>query len=126
VNQEFTIFADFGKLEQVLLNLLMNSSHAIKKAKTDGRINHHFLAITARTPSVDKIQIIIEDSGCGISIQNLAKLFKPFFTTKQVGEGTGLGLTIVSQLVQEMQGSIWVESLENQGTRFFIEFKRHL
>lgn len=112
--------ADYGRLEQVVLNLIMNSIHAIRKAVANGRPRGHFVLIQLTPPSNGKVRLKIEDSGCGISSENMKKLFKPFFTTKDVGEGTGLGLAIVAQLVREMNGEIAVHSRVDQGTAFSI------
>ncbi|MCM2279727.1 MAG: ATP-binding protein [Oligoflexia bacterium] len=112
-------FGDFNRLQQVFLNLLMNSVYAIRKAIRDGRKEPHRLAIEASRRG-RKIAIEVRDTGCGISPEDLNKIFKPFFTTKDVGEGTGLGLAIVAQLLHEMKGEISVESTQNQGTAFTI------
>jgi two-component system NtrC family sensor kinase len=69
--------------------------------------------------------ITVEDSGVGISEKDLARIFDPFFTTKEVGMGTGLGLSIVYGIVQKHQGSITVESREQEGTRFIIRLPLH-
>ena len=111
--------ADFGRLEQIVLNLVMNSIHAIRKAIQDGRTNGHYMIFSA-TVRKSKIAIDITDSGCGIASENMKKLFRPFFTTKQVGEGTGLGLAIVAQLVREIGGEISVQSTPGEGTTFTL------
>lgn len=111
--------ADFGRLEQVLLNLVMNSIHAIRKAIQDGNAGPHSLRISAGARN-SKVAIEVSDSGCGISPENMKKLFKPFFTTKDVGQGTGLGLAIVAQIVRELRGEITVQSVPGQGATFAI------
>ncbi len=121
VPADYTIRADFARLEQVFLNLVMNSLHAIQKAKADGRSVGHALRIRAmKSGGTDRIEV--QDTGCGISPENLRRLFKPFFTTKDVGQGTGLGLAIVSQLLSEMDSRITVESEIDQGAVFIMEF----
>ena len=62
----------------------------------------------------------ISDTGCGIPTEHLSKLFTPFFTTKEVGEGTGLGLTVVHGIIQEHEGNVQVESKVDQGSTFKI------
>lgn len=128
IPQDLTIQGDFGRLEQVLLNLVMNSIHAIRKAKAAGRTEGHFLTLQAVPADPRDLSggavIRIQDSGCGISPENMKKLFKPFFTTKDVGEGTGLGLAIVAQLVREMNGEIYAQSSLNVGTTFSIALGR--
>lgn len=120
IPDEIKVRADFGRLEQVLLNLIMNSIHAIRKARSADRPSGHYLRIEAIPQPSGKTQIQVEDTGCGIAPENMKKLFKPFFTTKDVGEGTGLGLAIVAQLVTEMEGQIGAQSTLNQGTTFTI------
>ena len=66
----------------------------------------------------------IQDSGCGISQEHLRELFKPFFTTKESGRGTGLGLVMAGWLLQLWGGKISVESEENVGTRFKIQLPK--
>ncbi|HET8562661.1 MAG TPA: ATP-binding protein [Candidatus Binatia bacterium] len=111
---------DRQHIKQVLLNLLMNAMDAM--ADTGGRL-------TVRThrlmkPSGDEwVQVEVADTGSGISEANLEHIFDPFYTTKYRSgehEGTGLGLTIVHQIVQEHRGSIQVESVLGSGTTFFV------
>ena len=75
---------DFNRLEQVFLNLVMNSIYAIRKAKAGGRSDGHVLSVEASTEN-GKTQIRVSDTGCGIPPENMKKLFKPFFTTKDIG-----------------------------------------
>lgn len=118
---ERTIRADFSRLEQVFLNLMMNALHAIQKAKSDGRTGPHSLRLQVIEDN-GKTIVRVEDTGCGISPENMRKLFKPFFTTKDVGKGTGLGLAIVSQLLSEMSSRISVTSKLGEGSAFIMEF----
>ncbi|MCC7441544.1 MAG: PAS domain S-box protein [Bdellovibrionales bacterium] len=113
--------ADFGRLEQVFLNLVMNSIHAIQKAKATQAPRAHCVRFGAARSPEGKVLLHFEDSGCGIPPENIGKLFKPFFTTKEVGEGTGLGLAIVTQIVREMEGRISVKSVVGRGTTFTVE-----
>ncbi len=113
---DFVILAEPSSLQQVLLNLVINSTHAIadQQAKGPGaRLKsgeQHFIEIVGRHVSDGSVAISVTDSGCGIPATNLKKLFQPFFTTKAAGRGTGMGLAIVSKLVEEMRGSVTVES----------------
>ncbi|MEK7690193.1 MAG: ATP-binding protein [Bdellovibrionota bacterium] len=111
--------ADFERLSQVLLNLVMNSTHAIGQAIRAGRTKEHFLALRAFEKH-GHVVLEVQDSGCGIAPEHMSRLFRPFFTTKEVGEGTGLGLTIVAQIVREMSGEIYVKSQLGVGTTFSI------
>ena len=111
--------ADPVGFQQVLLNLLSNSVHAIEEEKTRGRARDH--SITIRAERVGKVvRIHVEDTGCGISPENQAKIFEPFFTTKDVGKGTGMGLAIVSKIVAEMGGNVRVQSRPGNGAAFVV------
>jgi PAS domain S-box-containing protein len=120
---ELQIRADSSRLEQILLNLVMNSNYAIRKAKKEGRTEGHFLRFSSQSRGNGQVVLSVEDSGCGISPENMKKLFKPFFTTKDVGEGTGLGLAIISQLVREMEGEVSVQSTVGKGTTFSVTLR---
>jgi two-component system, NtrC family, sensor histidine kinase HydH len=108
-----------GPLHQVLLNLLVNSVHAIESAQTHGRDSGHFIRISAKEVG-GRCAVSVQDTGCGISKENLRNLFKPFFTTKEIGVGTGLGLATSYRIVESWGGSIEVESQEGAGSTFTI------
>lgn len=117
------VYADFNRLQQVFLNFLVNSMHAIQKAVAEGSVREHCVTIKAQQKGIGvdaRVVVSVQDTGCGISPENLRKLFQPFFTTKDVGEGTGLGLAIVSKLVHEMGGEITVDSILNEGAKFTV------
>ena len=105
------VFADQDQLSQVLLNLVINSCHAMPDGGT--------LRIILQN-SKNQIHLTISDTGCGIRKEDLSRLFDPFFTTKPVGEGTGLGLTVVHGIIQEHDGVIQVESELGKGTAFHV------
>ncbi|MCP4583609.1 MAG: PAS domain S-box protein [candidate division Zixibacteria bacterium] len=106
-----------GQLNQVFLNLLVNASQAIQGKGT----------ITLTTCSVnDKIRVEIEDTGSGIAMENLEKVFDPGFTTKGVGVGTGLGLSICYQIISSHHGEIKAESQIGKGTKFIIVLPTNL
>jgi signal transduction histidine kinase len=71
------------------------------------------------TTDLKSMIICVRDTGCGISEENLSKLFTPFFTTKK--EGIGLGLVISQEIIKNHKGRISVKSQENKGTEFIIE-----
>jgi PAS domain S-box-containing protein len=114
-----TVKAESGPLHQVILNLLINAVHAIQTAIKTGRTEGHTITVSA-IEMADQWALLIQDSGCGISEVNLKNLFKPFFTTKDIGKGTGLGLATSYGIVQSWGGSIEVKSIEHQGTEFKV------
>jgi signal transduction histidine kinase len=113
------VMLDRQQIKQVLLNLLLNAMDAIGDRGGSLRVR------TDRISKTDGhwVQVEIEDTGEGISADNLEHIFDPFFTTKRTrgeNEGTGLGLTIVHQIIQEHKGEIQVQSIEGTGTTFRI------
>jgi two-component system NtrC family sensor kinase len=105
------IHGDPSQLQQVLVNLAVN---AIQAMPAGG-------ALTIRTLQEANSQcMIVEDTGCGIAPGDIKNVFLPFFTTKEVGEGTGLGLSVVHGIVTSHGGSVSVESELDSGTRFKV------
>ena len=102
-----------GQLGQVILNLIINAAQAIP---TTGEI------IIETSNAQNQLLIKIKDSGTGMNQEVLQKIFNPFFTTKAVGQGTGLGLHIVQNIIQQHQGEIEVDSVEGQGSEFTLKF----
>jgi PAS domain S-box-containing protein len=104
-----------GQINQVFLNLLVNAMHAIQAA---GRSDGH---IEIATRAADGTVVIeVADNGCGITPEQLQRIFDPFYTTKPVGEGTGLGLSISHSIVSDHGGRIEVESTPGEGSRFRV------
>jgi len=96
------------KLRQVMVNLIFNAADAVGEG--GGKI-------LLRTRAMDKgIEIQVKDSGRGISKEDLDKVFNPFFTTKEPGDGTGLGLSVCLAIVESLGGEIDIKSTEGQGT----------
>jgi signal transduction histidine kinase len=114
------VMLDRQQIKQVLLNLLLNALDSMAKSGGHLRVQTRKLAKPGGTVWV---HIEIEDTGEGIHEANLDHVFDPFFTTKHASgehEGTGLGLTIVHQIIQEHHGEIRVESSVGVGTTFFV------
>jgi signal transduction histidine kinase len=107
--------ADTVQLTQVLFNLLMN---AIYYSPVGGRID------VGVTENEKKIQIRISDEGKGIDPKNEDKAFEPFFTTKPVGEGSGLGLSVVHGIMGSHKGTISHEPNRPRGTVFTVDFPK--
>ena len=107
------VWASEGKLSQVFLNLLINASHAMDDSKTR--------TITVRTWTEDgSVCAAIEDTGSGIKPENMPRIFEPFFSTKRIGAGSGLGLSICRNIINEFGGDIQVETEVDKGTRFVV------
>jgi signal transduction histidine kinase len=107
------VMGDSGRLEQVFINIIDNAIHAISDKGS----------ITVSTRAEKKyIQTEISDSGTGIPEEHLNKIYDPFFTTKEVGKGTGLGLPISKAIITDYNASIGVDSQINKGTTFTITF----
>lgn len=110
--QKLCIEGNEGKLHQALLNIITNAEQAIKDKG----------AITISTSRVDerKVNISIKDNGVGIDKSHFKNIGNPFFTTKDPGVGTGLGLFITYSIIQEHKGTINFHSNKNKGTEFVI------
>lgn len=120
VNQDgYKINASKQKIEQVLINLFLNSIKAIKHKKEE---NGQIIIFTSEDKDI--LNVSIKDNGCGINKEHLDMIFNPFFTTHQEDGGTGLGLSIVHGIMKEHGGSINVQSTINQGTEFTLIFPK--
>jgi signal transduction histidine kinase len=113
-----TILTDRGQLENVLMNLAINSRDAMRQG---GRL----IVVTRRAlghaqeqsgTSVDGVEILVSDTGEGMSVETARRAFDPFFTTKGVGKGTGLGLSTVYSFAQAANGSVSIRSAPGAGT----------
>ena len=123
VPENIFVKAEDGPLGQVLLNLLINSVHAIEEEQEKGRKENHSVTLSVDIKN-DLVEIVITDTGCGIPEKNIPQLFKPFFTTKDIGHGTGLGLATSYQLIQSWNGSITVKSDGVSGATFTIRLPK--
>lgn len=112
------VTCNVGELNQVFLNLIVNAAHAIHDAGKDSSSG----VISISTAVVDQyVEIIIADNGCGIAQENLDKIYDPFFTTKEVGRGTGQGLAITRSIVVDKHaGEVHATSTIGVGTQFVI------
>ncbi|MBT5059993.1 MAG: response regulator [Gemmatimonadetes bacterium] len=108
------IQADRSQIEQVLRNLIVNAAHALERCATAT------LTMALSTDDQGRVVLTIGDDGCGISPEDLERIFHPFFTTK--AEGTGLGLPIVKTILDRHAATVDVESTLGHGTRFTIRF----
>jgi signal transduction histidine kinase len=106
-----------GKLNQAFMNILTNAIQAINAKKEKG--NNERIIITTKDVN-DSIQISIKDSGIGMTEEVKHRIYEPFFTTKDVGEGTGLGMAIVFKIIQKHEGHIDIISEPCKGSEFII------
>jgi len=121
------VIADASMLEQVLLNLAVNSRDAMPKGGelTISTESLTIEAATGRRRPGRFVRFSVSDTGSGISAPDLEHIFEPFFTTKEVGKGTGLGLATVFGIIEQHKGWIEVESVVGSGTTFHIFLPRH-
>ena len=109
---------DPGQLEQAIINLAVNA----RDAMPDGGTMSLATAVADRDPP--DVQLTVTDTGAGMDEKTRARAFEPFYTTKQKGQGTGLGLASVYGFVTQTGGSIDVESAPGEGTTFTLRFPR--
>jgi two-component system, NtrC family, sensor kinase len=107
------ILGNKEQLIQALMALLLNAVDAMEQA---GRLTVR----AARAPRGDEVVVEVEDTGVGIPRENQAKIFEPFYTTKQPGRGTGLGLSICYGIVEAHRGRIELDSIPGQGATFRV------
>lgn len=115
---------DPQKFEQIVVNLLSNARYAVEKRAEHAEGGYKkTIAITLASDSERKfVTFEIQDNGVGMSEETCKRCLEPFFTNKEVGQGTGLGLTIVHTIVTEFKGRIEIKSTEGEGTLFQIVF----
>jgi len=129
--RQLAIDADPNQLLQVLMNLGTNAAHAI--GTREGRIliatDEAFMAEPAgshpdNVVPGDYVRILVSDDGCGMDSRTVERVFEPFFTTKPIGDGTGLGLSVVHGIIKNHRGRISVQSELGRGTTFTILLPR--
>lgn len=108
------IQGDLIHLRQVFFNLALNAAQAMQGCGD--------ISVTTDREQIDRIVIVFEDTGPGISVERREQIFEPFFTTKASGKGTGLGLSIVRDVIREHGGTIRVEDRVDGGARFILDF----
>jgi PAS domain S-box-containing protein len=125
------IYADPGQVEQILINLVANARDA---TETGGRVEIRIEAATDPGPGTadlgftlppgEYVRLTVRDDGRGMTADTLTRIFDPFFTTKPVGEGTGLGLSMVYGIMKQHDGYIGARSTPGQGTRMELYWSR--
>lgn len=111
VPEDIEVLADKVKLEQAFINVMANAIDAMCEAGRECRIS-----VSARRAGESQVEVVFADTGAGIPKPLLDRIFDPFFSTKDVGRGTGLGLYVTRQIVEQHGGAIHVESEVGRGT----------
>ena len=125
-----SISADPGQIEQVIMNLVVNARDAMPQGGKlgletanmnvqDGSARHHDVV-----PAGKYVRLTVSDTGVGMNPETQSHIFEPFFTTKSKEEGTGLGLSVVYNIVHDGGGHLWVNSEPGRGSSFHIYFPR--
>jgi len=124
------ICIDPAQLDQIVMNLVLNARDALLGGgsitiRTDNvAISRQQADCYANATPGDYVLLSISDTGCGMTAETIAHIFEPFYTTKEVGKGTGLGLATIFGIVTQNQGFIHVESTLHQGSTFFVYLPR--
>ncbi|MBT3483772.1 MAG: transporter substrate-binding domain-containing protein [Desulfobacula sp.] len=123
------ILADLTQINQIIMNLCINASHAMEQTGGDLNVIVAKMVLDDKSArdypglkSGDHVKIIISDTGPGIDPEIIDQIFDPYFTTKEVGKGSGMGLAVVHGIVKSHRGAIVVESSQGKGTIFIILF----
>ena len=121
--EPLVVKADRGQLDQVVMNLVLNAREAMPDGGTVQVATRRVAVATPRPVALGDVippgtyaELTVSDGGMGIPEVELARIFEPFYTTKPVGQGTGLGLAMVHGIVRQSQGFIDVDSVEGRGT----------
>jgi PAS domain S-box-containing protein len=126
-SDNFTILADPTQLQQILLNLCTNAAHALSPdgGVIDISLSEQVVTSQENMPTTDLatgayVHMVVADNGRGIAPEYLHRVFDPFFTTKKIGEGTGLGLSVVHGIVKSHGGAVYAESDPGRGTTMHV------
>ncbi|MFC1869184.1 PAS domain S-box protein, partial [Thermodesulfobacteriota bacterium] len=127
--EQDTVLADPTQMNQIVMNLCANAAHAMREkggvleiSLSDEYIGPDEIERFADIKPGHYLRLSVRDTGSGIAPDNTDKIFEPYYTTKGVGEGTGLGLSVVHGIVKEYGGDIAVESQVGRGTIFHVLF----
>jgi PAS domain S-box-containing protein len=128
-NAPIVIMADPTQIHQIIMNLCTNAMHAMQE--NGGTLNVSLNPVTLSSGDTllerhfrpgEYLRLTVADTGCGMNAQTLERIFDPYFTTKEKGKGTGLGLAVVHGIVESHGGMIKASSTPGQGTTFDVYF----
>ena len=129
IRSQAMVLADPTQMHQIMMNLCTNAYHAMM---TDGGtlsiilekkfLGRHQIPLENTAVPGEFMQLTVKDTGCGMDEKTLAKAFNPYFTTKEIGRGTGFGLALVKAIAEEHQGFVTAESQPKKGSAFSVFF----
>jgi len=124
----WTTLGDPTQINQILINLSTNAADAIGSAGGILSVSLENIEIARQNPELNLeqgryVKLAISDTGAGISVEQLERIFDPYYTTKEVGRGTGMGLAVVHGIIETHRGRIKVSSAPGKGTAFEIFFR---
>ncbi len=129
INSKATILADLTQIHQVVMNLCTNAYHAMREKGGVLSVSLEDIQVSNTNPIPDLdilpgtyLRLDVSDTGPGISPESLDRIFEPYFTTKEIGEGTGLGLAVTIGIIEEHNGYIKVYSELGKGSSFHVYF----
>lgn len=135
ISEDAYVLADPVQIHQVLMNLCTNASHAMGEAGGVLRVQIRQVSFEQQDwerPQTlhqgDYVMMAISDTGPGMSESQITKIFEPYYTTKSLGQGTGIGLSVVKNIINKLNGSVQVDSTLNQGSVFkvFLPAIKHI
>ena len=120
------VMADPTQIHQVVMNLITNALHAMEKDGGDLTVGLKDTLLTEQSLPESQmipgeyVHIEVSDTGCGMDLETIKRIYEPYFTTKKRGKGTGLGLAVVHGIVKNIHGEIVVQSTPGKGTSFSV------
>lgn len=117
-----TTYGNKGMMGHLLLNLCNNAFHAMEDNKKERILTIRLEHVEKNDIDCDMAVLSVSDTGCGIPKEALDKIFEPFYTTKRSGRGTGLGLSVVRNIMDSVNGQVRIHSEPGTGTTFYLSF----